>query len=426
MTASDATAGIDAPGALAGLKVLEMGQLIAGPFATKLLGEFGADVIKIEPPGTGDPLRRWRIVEEGTSLWWHVQTRNKRSLSLDLRSEEGQEIVRQLALEADIVVENFRPGTLEKWGLGWETLSAANPGLIMVRISGYGQTGPYRDRPGFGVIGEAMGGLRYLSGHPGERSVRVGVSLGDSLSALYGVIGALLALQERHKSGQGQYIDVALYESVFAMMESLIPEYDGADVIREPSGSALPGITPSNSYPCLNDEHVLIAGNGDSIYQRLMQAIERPDLAEDPALAHNDGRSRQAERIDGAIAEWTSRHERDHVLSVLESVGVPVGFPYTARDIVNDPHYQARDMIQTIITSEGRKLKVPGVMPRLSRTPGRIEGGGPRLGQHTRDVLDELGIDADTQQALFERGVLYDTQEPDAKAPTSGHRQGSK
>ncbi len=306
----------------------------------------------------------------------------------------------------------IRPGTLEKWGLGWETLSAANPGLIMVRISGYGQTGPYRDRPGFGVIGEAMGGLRYLSGHPGERSVRVGVSLGDSLSALYGVIGALLALQERHKSGKGQYIDVALYESVFAMMESLIPEYDAAGVIREPSGSALPGITPSNSYPCLNDEHVLIAGNGDSIYRRLMQAIERPELAEEPELAHNDGRSRHAERIDAAIAGWTSRHGREHVLSVLEAAGVPVGFPYTARDIVSDSHYQAREMIQTIITAEGRELKVPGVMPRLSRTPGRIEGGGPRLGQHTRAVLDELGIDADTQQALFARGVLYDTDQP--------------
>ncbi|WP_457809033.1 CaiB/BaiF CoA transferase family protein [Kushneria sp. EE4] len=422
MTAHDTTSATDAPTpALAGLKVLELGQLIAGPFATKLLGEFGADVIKIEPPHTGDPLRRWRIVEDGTSLWWHVQTRNKRSLSLDLRSEEGQAIVRRLAEEADIVVENFRPGTLEKWGLGWEALSAANPGLIMVRISGYGQTGPYRDRPGFGVIGEAMGGLRYLTGHPGERSVRVGVSLGDSLSALYGVIGALLALQERHRSGQGQYIDVALYESVFAMMESLIPEYDGADVIREPSGSALTGITPSNAYPCRDGEHVLIAGNGDSIYQRLMQAIERPDLAEDPALAHNDGRARQAERIDEAIGAWTAKHTREHVLNVLEAAHVPSGYPYTARDIVSDPHYQAREMIQTIITAEGRQLKVPGVMPKLSRTPGHIEGGGPRLGQHTQGVLDELGIDAETQRSLFERGVLYDIDRP---APP--HREGGE
>lgn len=394
--------------ALAGLRVLEMGQLIAGPFATKLFGEFGADVIKIEPPHTGDPLRRWRVVEEGTSLWWHVQTRNKRSLSLDLKSEEGQEIVRRLVAEADIVVENFRPGTLEKWGLGWEALSALNPGLIMVRISGYGQTGPYRDRPGFGVIGEAMGGLRYLTGHPGERSVRVGVSLGDSLSALYGVIGALLALQERHQSGLGQYIDVALYESVFAMMESLIPEYDGAGVVREPSGSALPGITPSNAYPCRDGEQVLIAGNGDSIYRRLMTTIGREDLAEDPALAHNDGRSQNARRIDEAIADWTRRHGRDQVLAELERAGVPAGFPYTARDIVEDPHYRARQMIETITTETGRRLLVPGVMPKLSRTPGKVAGGGPPLGQHTRAVLDELGIDADTQRALFERGVLFD------------------
>ncbi|WP_264297422.1 CaiB/BaiF CoA transferase family protein [Salinicola avicenniae] len=392
--------------ALSGLKVVELGQLIAGPFASKLLGEFGADVIKIEPPGTGDPLRKWRVLKEGTSLWWHVQTRNKRSLALDLRSEDGQEVVRRLVDEADIVIENFRPGTLEKWGLGWEALSARNPRLIMVRISGYGQTGPYRDRPGFGVIGEAMGGLRYLSGHPEQPSVRVGVSLGDSLSALYGVIGALLALQERQRSGQGQYIDVALYESVFAMMESLIPEYDAAAVIREPSGSALPGITPSNAYPCAGGDYVLIAGNGDSIFKRLMGAIGREDLAEDSRFAHNDGRSHHAGLIDDAIAEWTRQHPRDYVLDVLESVHVPVGYPYTAKDIVADPHYLARDMIETIRTAEGDSLKVPGVLPKLSRTPGRIEGGGPALGQHTQDVLDELGIDRETQARLRERGVI--------------------
>ncbi|KAA0017948.1 CoA transferase [Salinicola corii] len=397
--------------ALAGLKVVELGQLIAGPFASKLLGEFGADVVKIEPPGTGDPLRKWRVLKDDTSLWWHVQTRNKRSLALDLRSVEGQEVVRRLIDEADIVIENFRPGTLEKWGLGWEALSERNPGLIMVRISGYGQTGPYRDRPGFGVIGEAMGGLRYLSGHPDQPSVRVGISIGDSLSALYGVIGALLALQERHRSGQGQYIDVALYESVFAMMESLIPEYDNAGAIREPSGSALPGITPSNAYPCASDdgegeEYVLIAGNGDSIFKRLMAAIGRQDLADDPRFAHNDGRSRHAELIDGAIADWTRRHRRDYVLDVLESAHVPVGYPYTAKDIVADPHYLAREMIETIRLGDGESLKVPGVLPKLSRTPGRIEGGGPALGQHTQNVLDELGIDRETQARMRERGVI--------------------
>lgn len=392
--------------ALAGLKVIELGQLIAGPFASKLLGEFGADVIKIEPPGTGDPLRKWRVLKDGTSLWWHVQTRNKRSLALDLRSAEGQSIVRRLVEEADIVIENFRPGTLEKWGLGWEALSELNPRLIMVRISGYGQTGPYRDRPGFGVIGEAMGGLRYLSGHPDQPSVRVGVSIGDSLSALYGVIGALLALQERHRSGRGQYIDVALYESVFAMMESLIPEYDAANVIREPSGSALPGITPSNAYPCAGGEYVLIAGNGDSIFKRLMNAIGRQDLADDPRFAHNDGRSQHAALIDGAIADWTRQHQRDYVLDVLESAHVPVGYPYTAKDIVADPHYLAREMIETIGLADGASLKVPGVLPKLSRTPGRIAGGGPELGQHTRDVLDELGIDRETQAKMRERGVI--------------------
>ncbi|OHZ04577.1 CoA transferase [Salinicola sp. MIT1003] len=411
MATGDDKAVSDNAQALAGLKVVELGQLIAGPFASKLLGEFGADVVKIEPPGTGDPLRKWRVLKDDTSLWWHVQTRNKRSLALDLRSEEGQEIVRRLVDEADIVIENFRPGTLEKWGLGWETLSQRNPGLIMVRISGYGQTGPYRDRPGFGVIGEAMGGLRYLSGHPDQPSVRVGISIGDSLSALYGVIGALLALQERHRSGQGQYIDVALYESVFAMMESLIPEYDGADVIREPSGSALPGITPSNAYPCasgegVGEEYVLIAGNGDSIFKRLMTAIGRQDLADDPRFAHNDGRSRHAELIDGAIADWTRQHERDYVLDVLESAHVPVGYPYTAKDIVADPHYLAREMIETIRLGDGESLKVPGVLPKLSRTPGRIEGGGPALGQHTQDVLDELGIDRETQAKMRERGVI--------------------
>lgn len=399
-----------APQALSDIKVLELGQLIAGPFAAKLFGEFGADVVKIEPPGTGDPLRRWRVMRDGTSLWWHVQTRNKRSVLLDLKSDEGQAIVKQLVAEADIVVENFSPGRLEKWGLGWDELSAINPGLVMVRISGYGQTGPYRDLPGFGVIGEAMGGLRYLSGHPGESSVRVGVSIGDSLAALYGVIGALLALHERARSGQGQYIDVALYESVFAMMESLIPEYDAAGIVREPSGSALPGITPSNAYPCIDGSEVLIAGNGDSIFKRLMSAIGRDDLGDDPDLAHNDGRSQQAKRIDNAIAEWTRRHSRDDVLETLEAARVPAGHPYTAADIVADEHYAARQMLETITTPEGRDLKVPAVMPRLSRTPGRIDGGGPALGAHTRAVLDELGIDRDIQDALYERGVLYDSE----------------
>ena len=391
--------------ALQGLKVIEMGQLIAGPFASKLLGEFGADVIKIEPPGVGDPLRKWRKIKDGTSLWWHVQSRNKRSLTLDLKQAEAQDIVRKLVAEADVLVENFRPGTLEGWGLGYDALKAINPRLIMLRISGYGQTGPYRDLPGFGVIGEAMGGLRHLSGYPGQAPVRVGISIGDSLSSLYGVIGVLLALQERARSGEGQEIDVALYESVFAMMESLVPEYDAFGYIREPAGSALPGITPSNSYPCNDGSYVLIAGNGDSIYKRLMSLIGRDDLGNDPRLAQNDGRSQHAELIDNAIAEWTAQRGRDEVIEALKGARVPAGYPYTAADIVQDPHYLARQMIEQVQTSAG-PLRVPGVLPKLSRTPGRIGNGGPQLGEHTDDVLAGLGLSEAQVAGLRERGII--------------------
>ena len=391
--------------ALQGLKVIEMGQLIAGPFASKLLGEFGADVIKIEPPGVGDPLRKWRKIKDGTSLWWHVQSRNKRSLTLDLKQAEAQDIVRKLVSEADVLVENFRPGTLEGWGLGYEALKAINPRLIMLRISGYGQTGPYRDLPGFGVIGEAMGGLRHLSGYPGQAPVRVGISIGDSLSSLYGVIGVLLALQERARSGEGQEIDVALYESVFAMMESLIPEYDAFGYVREPAGSALPGITPSNSYPCNDGSYVLIAGNGDSIYKRLMSLIGRDDLGNDPRLEQNDGRSQHAELIDSAIAEWTAQRGRDEVIEALKGARVPAGYPYTAADIVQDPHYLARQMIEQVQTSVG-PLKVPGVLPKLSRTPGRIGTGGPQLGEHNDDILAGLGLSAEQVAGLRERGII--------------------
>jgi formyl-CoA transferase len=391
---------------LQGLKVLELGQLIAGPFATKLMGEFGADVIKIEPPSAGDPLRKWRVLEEGTSLWWHVQTRNKRSVALDLHSEEGQVLARKLAAEADVVVENFRPGTLDNWGLGWDTLSVLNPRLIMVHISGFGQTGPYRDKPGFGVIGEAMGGLRYLTGQAGEPSMRVGVSIGDSLSALYAVIGTLLALQERNHSGQGQEIDVALYESVFAMMESLLPEYDAGGHVRQPSGSALPGITPSNAYRCLGGDYVLIAGNGDSIFKRLMRVIGREDLADDESLAHNDGRNKQSKMIDATIQTWAEERSRNTVIQILDEARVPVGYPFTAEDIAHDPHYLAREMIQTFIRPNGKPLKVPGVLPKLSATPGRLGNGGPALGQHTDEVLDELGIDQETRAKLRQAGII--------------------
>jgi len=375
--------------ALEGLKVLELGQLIAGPFAGKTLAEFGADVIKVEPAGVGDPLRKWRLLREGTSVWWEVQSRNKRSVCLDLRSTEGQEAVRALALEADVLIENFKPGTLEGWGLGWERLHALNPRLIMLRISGYGQTGPYRDKPGFGVLGESMGGLRHLSGEPGRVPVRVGVSLGDTLAALHGVIGVLTALHHRTAhGGEGQFIDVALYESVFNVMESLLPEFDAFGVVRDRAGSALPGIAPSNAYKCLDGHHVLVAGNGDSIFRRLMRAIERTDLENDPGLVHNDGRVRRVKEIDAAIETWTLQRSRDEVLAVLDAAGVPVGRIYSVADIAADPQYLARQMIVETTTADGEMLKVPGVVPKLSATPGRIAHPAPRLGEHTGDLQD--------------------------------------
>ncbi|MEJ8851770.1 CoA transferase [Variovorax rhizosphaerae] len=383
--------------ALEGLKVLELGQLIAGPFAGKTLAEFGADVIKVEPHGVGDPLRKWRLLRDGTSVWWEVQSRNKRSVCLDLRSPEGQDAVRTLALEADVLIENFKPGTLEGWGLGWEQLHALNPRLIMLRISGYGQTGPYRDKPGFGVLGEAMGGLRHLTGEPGRVPVRVGVSIGDTLAALHGVIGVLTALHHRTAhGGEGQFIDVALYESVFNVMESLVPEHDAFGAVRERAGSALPGIAPTNAYRCNDGQYVLVAGNGDSIFRRLMRAIDREDLETDPELTHNDGRVRRVEEIDAAIEAWTKTRSRDDVLAVLDGAGVPVGRIYSVADIASDPQYLARDMILESPTSDGRTLKVPGVVPKLSATPGAIAHAAPRLGQHTEDLQRNGGWPART------------------------------
>jgi formyl-CoA transferase len=378
--------------ALQGIKVLELGQLIAGPFAGKTLGDFGADVIKVEPPGTGDPLRKWRVLRNGTSVWWEVQSRNKRSVCLDLRDAQGQETVRALAAEADVVIENFKPGTLEAWGLGWEQLHALNPRLIMLRISGYGQTGPYKDRPGFGVIGESMGGLRYLTGEPGRVPVRVGVSIGDTLAALHGVIGVLMALYHRDaRGGEGQFIDVALYESVFNVMESLLPEYDAFGVVRERSGSALPGIVPSNAYKCSDGNYVLVAGNGDSIFRRLMAAIGRPDLEKDPALAHNDGRAAQTARIDGAIEAWTVQRTQDEVIAVLEAANVPVGRIYSVADIARDPQYLAREMVVATRSADGSTLRVPGIVPRMSATPGAIRHPAPRLGEHDAQVVKARG-----------------------------------
>lgn len=393
--------------ALHGVKVLELGALIAGPYAGSLLAQFGAEVIKVEPPHQGDPLRKWRKLHKGTSLWWYTQSRNKKSITLDLKTEEARDIIRKLVTEVDIVIENFRPGTLEKWGIGWEDLSAINPSLIMVRISGYGQTGPYRNRPGFAAIAECMAGLRYTTGFPDRPPVRTGVSLGDTLASLYGTIGALLAMHHlKVNQGQGQLVDVALYESVFAVMESLIPEYSMFGHIRERSGSSLPGIAPSNTYQCADGHYVAIAGNGDGIFKRLMRAIEREDLAEDPTLAHNDGRVQRVEELDAAISAWTQQHPLEYVLDTLEAADVPAGRIYTAADIYEDPHYRARDMIQRFQLPDGEDIDLPGIVPKLDATPGETRWLGPELGQHTDEILGRLGFSRDQIAALREQGIV--------------------
>jgi formyl-CoA transferase len=391
---------------LHGLRVVELGQLIAGPFAAKTLADFGADVVKIETPKTGDPLRKWRLLKDGTSVWWQVQSRNKRSVALDLKEKEAQDIVRQLAKDADVLIENFRPGAMEGWGLGPDELLAINPRLIMLRISGYGQTGPYRDKPGFGVVAEAMSGLRHLTAEPGRVPVRVGVSIGDTLASLHGVIGILTALHEREKSGQGQVIDVALYEAVFNCMESLLPEYSAFGAVREAAGSALPGIAPSNAYRCGDDGYVLIAGNGDSIFKRLMHTMGRDDLGNDPALADNAGRVERVAEIDAAIGEWTAQLSVAHVLAALDKAAVPAGRIYTVADIAADPHYQAREMIQQVQMDDGTSLAVPGIIPKLSRTPGSHRRNAPTIGQDTDAVLNEIGLTAAQIQALKDKGIV--------------------
>ncbi|HSI54232.1 MAG TPA: CaiB/BaiF CoA-transferase family protein [Ramlibacter sp.] len=393
-------------GPLAGLKVLELGQLIAGPFAAKTLADFGAEVIKIESPNGGDPLRSWRMLKDGTSVWWQVQSRNKRSLALDLKDPQAQEIVRKLAGEADVLIENFRPGAMEGWGLGPDALQALNPRLVMLRISGYGQTGPYRDRPGFGVVAEAMGGLRHLTGEPGRVPVRVGVSIGDTLAALHGVIGILLALQERQRSGQGQVVDVALYEAVFNCMESLLPEHSAFGAVRGPAGSAMPGIAPTNAYLCSDGGYALVAGNGDSIFKRLMGTIGRQDLADDPQLAGNAGRVARVAEIDAAIGQWTAGRTVDEVLAALDAASVPAGRIYTVADIANDPHYRARGMLAEVAMDDGSTLQVPGVVPRLSRTPGGHRRNAPKLGQDTDAVLREVGLTTAQIETLQRLGIV--------------------
>lgn len=392
-------------GPLAGLRVLELGQMVAGPFATRLMAEFGADVVKVEPPGVGDALRQWRVVEGGTSLWWYVQSRNKRCITLNLRHPRGQELARSLIKDVDILVENFRPGTLEKWGLDPEDLLRINPRLIVVRISGFGQTGPYRDQPGFGSVGESMGGIRYVTGYPDRPPVRSNLSLGDSVSGLYAAYAALMAVHDRdvRGSGQGQIIDVALYESILGVMEGLVPEYDRAGFIRERHGNRIPGIAPQGTYPCREGRYVVIGGNGDAIFKRLMQAAGRNDLAEHPDLQTNAGRSARQEWLDEVISGWTSRHTVEEVLDILQAASVPAGPIYTAKEIVNDPHFQARGMIQPVEVPGLGPVKMPGIMPLMSRTPGETRWAGPPLRAHNQEVYQGwLGL---TDQEIAELGA---------------------
>jgi crotonobetainyl-CoA:carnitine CoA-transferase CaiB-like acyl-CoA transferase len=397
----------DSSGPLAGIKVLELGTLIAGPFCSRMLAEFGADVIKIEAPDGGDPIRQWRVLKDGTSLWWSVQARNKKSVTLNMKDPRGQEIAKRLALEADVIIENYRPGVLEKWGLGHDDLKKTNPATIMVRLSGYGQTGPMKDLPGFGAIGESMGGMRYVSGHPDRPPVRIGISIGDSVAALHGVIGAMMALRHRDVSGgrwngktgeqcvagQGQMVDVALYEAVFNMMESLVPEYDYAGVVRTRTGGALPGIVPSNTYTTKDGENIVIAGNGDAIFRRLMLAIGRDDMANDPQLARNDGRVPRTEEIDGVIQAWCNTQAIDAALAILNEADVPVGKIYSVRDMMTDPQFLARRMFEQHAFEDGTPIKLPAITPRLSETPGETKWLGPTLGEHNDEVLRELGYD---------------------------------
>ncbi len=396
---------------LENVRVLELGTLIAGPFASRIFAEFGAEVIKVESPDGGDPLRNWRKTKDGTSLWWLVQARNKKSITANLKHPEGKALVQRLVAEVDVVIENFRPGVLEKLGLGWEDLRAINPSLVMVRLSGFGQTGPMAQQPGFGAIGESMGGLRYTTGFPDRPPVRTGISIGDSIAALWAVIGALMALKHRDSTGgrgqgQGQMVDVALYEAVFAMMESLVPEFDVFQFVRERTGNIMPGITPSNTHATKDQQFVIIGGNGDAIFKRLMLAMERPDLANDPSLADNAGRDARRDEIYAAIDAWTAQHDRAEVIERLTAADVPVSPVYSAADMFTDPPYLARDMIQSMKLPSGDSIKVPGIVPKLSLTPGETAWAGPALGEHTDAVLQDLGYSPERIAQLRSLGAI--------------------
>jgi crotonobetainyl-CoA:carnitine CoA-transferase CaiB-like acyl-CoA transferase len=396
---------------LEGLRVLELGSLIAGPFATRIMAEFGAEVIKVEKPGTGDPIRTWRYVDPRTktSLWWALQSRNKKLVTLNLGHPDGLALVKRLAGKSDILLENFRPGTLEKLGLGWEVLHELNPRLILVRVSGYGQTGPYRDKPGFANIGEAMGGIRYITGEPDRPPVRAGISLGDSLASLYAVIGALMAVYARdvQDRGEGQIVDVALYEAVFSLMESMIPEYDVAGIIRERTGASLPGIAPSNSYCSSDGFYVAIGGNSDAIFKRLMKMIGRPELGEDPRYRTNADRAERAEELDALINAWTREHPLKEILQTLDEARVPAGAIYSVTEIMHDEQYRAREMIlETEVEGIG-PVKMPGLVPKLSATPGTVEWYGGSLGAHNEDIYRGLlGLSPEELERLSREGVI--------------------
>ena len=393
--------------ALAGLRVLELGQLIAGPFAASMLANFGAEVIKIEAPGVGDPLRKWRKVYEGTSLWWRVMGRNKKSVTLDLRRAEAQALLRKVIAEGkiDILIENFRPGRMEAWGLGWEALHRLDPRLVMVRVSGWGQTGPRAQEPGFANIAESAGGMRYLSGEPGRPPVRAGISIGDSLAGMHAAFGVMAAIHHRNATGEGQMVDVALHESVFNMLESLLPEYDLLGHQRERSGTRLEGIAPTNTYACKEGKYVVIGANSDSMFERLMRAIDRPDLAVDPELARNDGRVAQQERLDQEIEKWTRERELDEVLRVLREAEVAVGPIQSIADITEDPQFLARDVFDSVTLPTGEKMKIPGVLPKLSGTPGATRWIGSELGEHTSEMLQKWGMKEAAIEAWKREGI---------------------
>jgi formyl-CoA transferase len=395
-------------GPLADLVVIEMGSLIAGPFCGQILGDFGAEVIKVEDPKVGDPMRQWgRSLPQGLSPWWPVIGRNKKSVGLDLRTPEGQAIARTLISQADVVIENFRPGAMEKWGLGYDVLSKDNPGLIMARISGFGQTGPYSQRAGYGLIGEAMGGLRHVTGEPDRPPARAGISIGDSLAAMHSVMGITMALHHRARTGQGQVIDAALYESVLAVMENLVTEYDITGYVRERSGSVLPGIAPSNAYPCANGEMILIGGNGDNVYARLTEAMGRPDLKVDPKFVDHASRGANQQELDGIIAQWTSSYALEDLLALLQNQGVPASRVFRAPDMLDDPQFMARDAIISVDHEVFGPIRMQNAFPKLSATPGRVRWPGPKLGEHTDAVLAaRAGCSAEQLGALRSRGII--------------------